>query len=161
MTYAGQKVDLRVAVCNDTIKHNLVQVGGLKLQHLVDTIAIDLVSCIPDLLASSICATETSLDQLLTEAIQQVKCLQMGASRDLDQLGKAIADLCGGKSSQESEVEECVGWCVVCAQTVLVVAVVDSDLDGYGSIDQANDCCGNADEWRVAAVGSACEAGLC
>ena len=48
---------------------------------------------------------------------------------------------------------------MVCTETVLVVGVVDADLDGDGSVDQANDGCGNADEVGVAAVGSACKSG--
>jgi hypothetical protein len=46
---------------------------------------------------------------------------------------------------------------VVCAETVLVVGVVDADLDRDGCIDQANDGGGNTDEVGVAAVGGTCK----
>jgi hypothetical protein len=81
----------------------------------------------------------------------------MRTSRDLDQLRETVTDLSRGQSSQEREVEEGVDWCVVGAQTVLVVAVVDGDLDGDGCIDQTDDRGGDTDVVRVAAVGSTCE----
>ena len=46
---------------------------------------------------------------------------------------------------------------MVGAQSVLVVAVVDCNLDRYGGIDQANDCGWNADIVCVTSVGSARE----
>jgi hypothetical protein len=81
----------------------------------------------------------------------------MGTSRDLDQLREAVADLSRGQGSQEREVEEGVDRSVVGAQTVLVVAVVDGDLDGDGCIDQPDDRGRDADEICVAAVCSTCE----
>ncbi len=44
---------------------------------------------------------------------------------------------------------------MVGTQAVLVVAIVDSDLDRHRSIDQSNDCCWNADEVGISAVGGA------
>ena len=40
------------------------------------------------------------------------------------------------------------------AKTILVVAVVDRDLDGYGRINQTNNGCWDTDEVRVSAVSS-------
>lgn len=41
---------------------------------------------------------------------------------------------------------------MVCPQSVLVVAVVDSDFDGNRSIDKSNDGGGNSNEVRVSFV---------
>lgn len=47
---------------------------------------------------------------------------------------------------------------VVGSQTILIIAVVDGDLDGDGSVDEADDGGGDADVVGVAAVGGTCEA---
>ena len=47
---------------------------------------------------------------------------------------------------------------VVCTETVLVVAIVDGNLDGDTSVDEANDGGGNSDEVGVSAVRSASKA---
>lgn len=70
-----------------------MKVGGLQLQHLKDTGAVDLVRSLTDLLGSVIGATKACLDQLLAVLVEKIKCGQMSTARDLDQLGKAIADL--------------------------------------------------------------------
>lgn len=43
-------MNIRVAVGNDSVKTDFVQVGGLELQHLVDTGPVDRVGGIGDLL---------------------------------------------------------------------------------------------------------------
>ncbi len=146
-----------MAICNDSIQADLVQVRRLQLQHLVDPFSVDLISRLDQLLRASIRAAKTLLNQLLAVLVQQVKGVEMRTSRDLDQLREAVADLSRGQRSQEREVEEGVDGCVVGAQTVLVVSVVDSDLDGDGGIDQADDRGGDPDEICVAAVRSTCE----
>ena len=47
---------------------------------------------------------------------------------------------------------------MVCAKSVLVVAIVDGNLDGNGCIDQADDCGWDTYEVSVASISSTCEA---
>ena len=47
--------------------------------------------------------------------------------------------------------------CMICSQAVLVVAVIDSDFDGYRGVNQANDGGGYSDEVGVPAVGGTSE----
>jgi hypothetical protein len=77
----------------------------------------------------------------------------VAASRDLDQLSKAISDLCFWESFEERKVEEGVHWGVVGSQSVLVVAVVDSDLNTDAGIDQTNDGGGDPDVVGGSSVG--------
>lgn len=82
-----------MAVGNDTVKTNLVEVGRLQPQHLVDSLTVDLVGGIPDLLRGTIGTTEAGVDELLTVSVQEVEGIQMGTGRNLDELGKAVPDL--------------------------------------------------------------------
>lgn len=141
-----------MAVGNDSVKTNLVEVGGLKLQHLVDTSAVDLVGSIANLLGSTITTTEASGDELLTVLVQQVEGVEVGTGGDLDQLCETVADLGIGESAEECKVKEGVHGSVVGTKTVLVVVVVDANLDGDGSINQTNDSGGHTDEVGVSAV---------
>jgi len=141
-----------VAVGNDSVKTNFVEVGGLKLQHLVDTSAVDLVGSIANLLGSTITTTEASGDKLLTILVQQVEGVEVGTGGDLDQLCETVADLGIGESAEEGKVKEGVHGSVVGTKTVLVVVVVDANLDGDGSINQTNDSGGHTDEVGVSAV---------
>jgi hypothetical protein len=150
---------IRVTVGNDTVKTNLVEVGCLELQHLVDTSPVDLVGCVLDLLLSTIGVAESSVNKLLSVLVEEVECGQVGTAGDLDQLCETVPDLRSGQCAEETEVEECVLGCMVGTETVLVVAVVDADLDGDGSIDQADDGGRNADEVGVAAVGGTGKSG--
>ena len=146
-----------MAVGNDSVKTNLVEVGGLKLQHLVDTSAVDLVGSIANLLGSTITTTEASGDELLTVLVQQVEGVEVGTGGDLDQLCETVADLGIGERAEEGEVKEGVHGSVVGTKTVLVVVVVDTNLDRDGSVNETNDGGGNTDEVGVSAVGSTCE----
>ena len=141
-----------MAVGNDSVKTNFVEVGGLKLQHLVDTSAVDLVGSIANLLGSTITTTEASGDELLTVLVQQVEGVEVGTGGDLDQLCETVADLGIGESAEEGKVKEGVHGSVVGTKTVLVVVVVDANLDGDGSINQTNDSGGHTDEVGVSAV---------
>lgn len=76
----------------------------------------------------------------------------MSARANLNELCKAVSDLCFGERSEEGEVEESVHWCVVGTQSVLVVPVVDRNLDGDRGVNESDHSCGNADVVRVAAV---------
>jgi hypothetical protein len=150
---------LRVTVGNDTVETNLVKVRGLELEHLVDTSPVDLVGSLLDLLLGTIGVAESGVDELLGIFVEKVECGQVSTAGDLDQLCETVPDLRSGKSAEETEVKEGVDGSVVCTETVLVVGVVDADLDGDGSVDQANDGGGNTDEVGVAAVGSTCKSG--
>lgn len=145
-----------MAVSDDTVKTNLVQIGCLELQHLVNTSAVDLVGSLEHFFVVAL-TTKTSCDELLAVLVQQIKCRLVCACGDFDQLGKAISDLAFWKCLQECEVQEGVHGGVVSAQTVLVVTIVDGDLNTDTGIDQANDGSGNADEVGVSSVCSTCE----
>ena len=150
-------MNIRVAVGDDSVESDLVQVGGLELEHLVDASPVDRICSFGDLLGCTVGAAETSLDQLLAVLVEQVEGGQMGTSGDLDQLCETVSDLGSRQSAEEGEIEECVHWCMVGAQAVLVVAVVDGDLDGNGGVDQTNNRGGHTDEVGVSAVGCASE----
>jgi hypothetical protein len=151
------RVDLRVTVGNDSVKTNLVKVGGLELQHLVDTTTVDLVGSIANLLGSTLTTTETGLNELLTVLVEQVEGVEVGTGGDLDQLCETVTDLSIGKTAEEGEVKEGVHGSVVGTKTVLVVIVVDANLDRDGSVNETNDGGGNTDEVGVSAVRSAGE----
>lgn len=78
----------------------------------------------------------------------------MSASGDLDQFCESVPDLCFGESSEEAKVEECVHRCVVGTETVLVVAIVDTNLDGNRGIDESDDSGRNTNKVCVPSVGS-------
>ena len=140
-----------MAVRDDTVKTDLVKVGGLELQHLVDTSTVDGVSCLTNLLVISL-TTKAGSDQLLAVLVEKVECGLVCTCRDFDQLCKAVSDLCLGEGLQEREVQECVNGGVVSTQPVLVVAVVNSNLDTDTGINEANDCSGDTDEVCAPAV---------
>ena len=146
-----------VAVGNDTVQANLMKVGCLKLQHLVDARAIDLIRSLANLIGCIITTTELCLDQLFTVLIKEIKCSEVGTTGDLDQLCETVPYLRLRQSSQECEVEEGVHGSMICSKTVLVVAVVHGDLDAHGSIDQSDDSSRDADEVCVPSVRSACK----
>jgi hypothetical protein len=152
-------VDLRVAVGNDSVQHNLMQIRRLQQQHLINARPANLIRNLLNLRVRLVGAPKGRADELLAVPVQQVIRLLVRARRDLDELGEAVADLRDGEGAQEGEVEEGGGGCVVGAEAVLVVAVVDSDFDGDGGVDEADDGGGDADEVCVAAVGGAGKAG--
>lgn len=90
--------------------------------------------------------------------VEEVERVQVGARRNLDELGEAVSDLTNRQRLQEGEVKEGVDRRVVRAQTVLVIAVVDGHLDRDGCVDQTDDSRGDADEVGVSPVGGTCEA---
>jgi 16S rRNA C1402 (ribose-2'-O) methylase RsmI len=128
-----------------------MEVGCLKLQHLVDTGAVDLIRCLEDFLVVTLTA-ESRSDQLLAVLVQQVECWLVSTGRNLDQLCETVSYLTLWQGLQEREVKECVHGGVVRSETVLVVAVVDSDLDADTSINQANDGSWDTDEVGVPSV---------
>jgi hypothetical protein len=48
-------------------------------------------------------------------------------------------------------------WGMIGAETVLVIAIIHSDLDGHGSINQTNDGGRNADKVGVSSVRGTCK----
>lgn len=143
-----------MAVGNDTVQTNLVEVGCLELQHLEDTSAVYFIRSLSNLWVNTVTA-EARCDELLAVLVEQLKRRPVTACGDLDQLCKAVSDLCFGECLQEGEVEECVHWCVVGTESVLVVAVVDGDLDADTGVDEANDSGGNANVVGRPSVGRA------
>ena len=143
-----------MAVSNHPIKPDLVQVGRLQLQHLEDACTVDLVRGLTNFGGGVISTTETCRNQLFAEFVEQVERRQVSTARNLDQLGKAIADLAFRKCSQELEVQERMDGGVIGSKTVLVVTVVDGNLDTDTSINQTDNSGGNADEVGVPPVGS-------
>ena len=88
-----------MTVGNDTVQHDLVQIRCLKLQHLVDTGPADLIRHDLDTLLITIHhpldihSAKRRADEHLAVLVQQAKRLAVGARRDLDELGEAVADL--------------------------------------------------------------------
>jgi hypothetical protein len=148
-----------VAVGDDTVKTNLVKVGCLQLQHLVDASTVDGVSSLADFLVVAL-TTEARSNQLLAVLVKKIECGLVSTCRDLDQLGKAVSDLCLGQGLQERKVQEGVDGSVVSTQPVLVVAIVNCNLDTDTGVDEANDSSRNTDEVGVPAVRSASESGV-
>ena len=68
---------------NDSVESNLVQVGGLELQHFVNARSIDFVRSFRDFFRGVISPSETSTDQLLAVLVEQIKSWQMSTRRDL------------------------------------------------------------------------------
>ncbi len=106
-----------------------MQVWRFELQHLVDPVAIDTVRCIPDFFRGTIRTTKPCADYFFTIFLQQLEGLQMGTGGDLDQLGETVSDLSLWQGPQEGEVKKRVHRRVVSAQSVFIIAVVNSNLD--------------------------------
>ena len=79
-----------VAVGNDTVETDLVEVGRLELQHLVDARAIDLVRGLADVISCIVTTTELCVDQLLAELVEEIECSEVGAAGDLNQLCETV-----------------------------------------------------------------------
>jgi hypothetical protein len=141
-----------VTIRNDTVQANLVEVGSLELQHLVDARAVDLIRSLADLAGLIIDTTKLCRDQPLAELVKEIECAKMGAGGNLDQLCESVSYLPLGQSSKECEVEECVHGRMVRSETVLIVAVVNGDLDANTGINQTDDCRRNSDEVSIPPV---------
>jgi hypothetical protein len=62
-----------VAVGDDTVKTDLVKVGCLELQHLVDASPVYLIRSLANLLIVAL-TTKAGSNQLLAVLVQQVEC---------------------------------------------------------------------------------------
>ena len=147
----GQPVtlDLRVAICNHSIEPDLMKVWRLQLEHLVDALSVDFVRSRTKFGRGAVGPSKLSVDELLTVAVQQLKGFQVRASRDFNQLGEPISDLCHGQGAQKREIEEGMHGRMICPQAVLVVAVVDRHFDGYRGVYQTNHRRRNTDKVGV------------
>lgn len=74
----------RVSVSDDPVETDLVEIGRFELEHLKDTIAVDLICGCLDLLVLPWSAPELGRDQSLTVLVEKVECWQMGTARDLN-----------------------------------------------------------------------------
>lgn len=81
-----------MAVGNNSIQPNLMKVGSLELQHLMDSGAVYFIRCLQDLLVITLTA-EARSDQLLAVLVQKIESWSMTTRGDLDQLCKPISDL--------------------------------------------------------------------
>lgn len=93
------KDDSRVAVGNDAVEHQLVEVGRLKPQHLKDTSATDTISRASKLRTRPIGSGKGGIDEKLAVAIEKIKGIGISTGRDLDELCEAVSDLGFGKGS--------------------------------------------------------------
>lgn len=138
---------------DDAVEADLVKVGGFELEHLKNAGAADCVGSLAEVGGCGVGTAEARANEVFTIAIEKLERAQVGACGYLDELGKAVADLADGQSAQEAKVEEGVDGGVVGTQAVLVVAIIDCDLDGDGSVNEADDGCRDADEVCVTTVG--------
>lgn len=93
-----------MAISNDSVQAKFMEIGGLQLEHFVDATPIDGICSVPHFLCSTIATSEPGCDELFAVFVEELKGREMGTCRDLDELGKAIADLCFWKCSEESEI---------------------------------------------------------
>ena len=97
------------------------------------------------------------LDESLTVLLEELPGADVGDGRDLDELCEPIADLTDWEGLEEGEVEEGHDGGMVGTETVLELAVVDANLNGDSSIDEADDGGRDSDEVGVSPVRGACE----
>ena len=129
------------------------------LKHRLDTTVADLLTGGDDLLTALV--AEGSLNELLAVLDQQVVDRLVTDRGDLDELCETVSDLTSWQSLEQGEVEEGVDGGVVGSETgvrpsylrgksprlpVLQLAVVDSDLDGDGSVDETDEGGGDSDK---------------
>lgn len=124
-------------------------------QHLKDTVAVNLIGSCLDFLVLTWTTPKFGRDQSRTELVEKVESRQMGTARDLDQLGEYVSNLSLGKGSKESKIEEGMHRRVVGTETVVVVAVVDSNFDADAGVNEADYGRWDTDVVGVAAIGSA------
>lgn len=149
-----------MTVGNDTVQHDLVEVGRLQLEHLVDASPADPVRGLLQLRTSIVGPAEAGTDEILAVPVKQIKGLPVGARRYLDQLCETVTDLSLRQGAEECEVEEGVDGSVVSPQTVLVPSIVDCNLDGDGRVDETDDRGGDADVVGITTIRGTGEAEL-
>ena len=118
----------------------------------MNALLVDLIRSYANFFRSTISPSKSSVNQLFTIFVQKIEGIQVRACRDFDQLRKAVSDLSGRKGTKEGKVEERVDGRVVGTKTILIVAIVDSNLDRHRCVYQANDSRRHSDEVGVPAV---------
>ena len=118
-----------MTIGDNSVQPDFMQIGSLQLQHLIDAFSIDFICSFADLLRSAICTTKASIDEPLAVFVQQIKGVKMRAGRNLDQLCKTVSDLCCRKGSKEGEVEKGMHRCMISAQAIFIVTIVDGHFD--------------------------------
>ena len=103
-----------MAVGNDSVEHDLVEVRCFESQHLKDGIIANLIRNLLEFRIAIWRAAKSCGNEIFTVSIQKIKCWQVSTRTDLDDLCKAIADLSDGQSTKKSEVKECVDWRLRC-----------------------------------------------
>lgn len=88
---------------DDSVETQLVQVGGLELEHDVDTPLLDFLGGAQEVLGSLLVAVGI-LDEVLAVLDEQVPDSLVGTGGDLDQFSGTVADLSDRQSLQEREV---------------------------------------------------------
>jgi hypothetical protein len=147
-----------MAISNDSIQTKFVEIWSLQLEHFVNSVPVDGVCSISNFLRCTITASESRRDELFAIFVEELKCRKVGTGRNLDELGKAIADLCFGEGPKERKVQERLHRCVVGTQPVFIVAIIHSYFDRNGRINQSNDRCWDSNIIGVPAIRGACEA---
>lgn len=143
---------LRVTVRNHSVQSDLMKIWGLESQHFINALPIDFVCSSTDLFRRPIAASKGGFDKLLAVFVKQVKCLQVGARRYFDQLGKPVSYLGRWQCAKKGKVEEGVDRCMICAESVFVVTIIDCNFNRNRSVNQSDDRSWNADEIGVPAV---------
>ena len=149
--------NLRVTIRNDSVQPDFVKIRGLKLQHFVYTLFVNLVRRGTNFFGSVIRATKTRVDELFAVLIQEIERIEVRARGNFDQFCKAISDLCSGQGAKEGEIEKGVHRCMVSTEAVLVIAIVDSNLNRHRCVYQTNDGGRDSDEIGVPAVSGTSE----
>lgn len=91
-------------ISDDSVQAKLMEIRGLQLEHFVDATPIDSICSVSHLLCSTIATSKPSGDELFAIFVEELKGRKVGTCRDLDELGKAISNLCFGKCSKKSEI---------------------------------------------------------
>lgn len=141
-----------MSIGDHPVQTDLMEIGSLQLQHLMNTSPIDLVGCLPDFLGSSIRSSKSSFDELFAVLVQKIERWQMCAGRDLNKFRKTVPDLCRRQCPKEGKIEESVDWRMICPKSIFVVTIVDCNFDGHRGVDQANDGSWDPDKVGVSAV---------
>ncbi len=160
LTGLEAEYSLRVAVCDNSVQANLMQIWRLKFQHFMDALLVNLVRSIKDFNRSTISASEARFNELLAICIEEIECVQMRACRDLNELRKAVPNLRCWERAKKGEVKERMHRSMVRSQAVFVVAVVDCNFDRHRGVNQTDDGRRNPNEVGVSAICSASEPAL-
>ena len=141
-----------MAVRDDSVQANLVQVWSLKPQHFIYTLSVDLIRSIAYFMRGAVGTPKSRLDELLAVFVQKVEGIKVGACRNFDKFCKAIPNLGSRQCTKESEVEKGVHGSMVCTKAILVIAIIDGNLDRHRGVYQTNDSGRHSDEIGVPAI---------